>query len=283
MLTAKRSERGLWESRCRATGRLADLRVISPSEPWRFDFLKYEFNRKGPGAGQTYGTVQMLLTLLEVADRSGGGGRRDSEPYWARACAQLMHNLTDLVSMGTGEVSISDLYKAAITAPTSSEQLRSDQWKAESFCFQCLNAADKRPKTAVQRRDLGIVADYFLTEYVKLSDKTRSVILSTFTSMVDVLNRGILRELFCGETNITPEDTENGCIIVIDIPSKEWNAVGILGQVIWKTAFQRWVERRTVTADTRPVFLFADEAPNWVTSGDAAFQSTARSSNLLSA
>ena len=59
------------------------------------------------------------------------------------------------------------------------------------------------------RHDFEIVTDYFLMEFSSLSDKTRSVIVSTFTSMVDVLNRGLLRELFCTDTNITPAAIED--------------------------------------------------------------------------
>ena len=122
-----------------------------------------------------------------------------------------------------------------------------------------------RTKTPSQERDFEIDADYFMLEYPALSDKTRSVILSTFTSMVDVLNRGELRELFSGETNITPEATCDGAIILVDLPVKEFGEVGQFAQVLWKLAFQKAIERRNVAANPRPVFLWMDEAQFFVT------------------
>src|SRR5580704_14704659 len=45
VLTAKSDERAQWEAYCRATGRLADLRVFSPTADLRFNVLDYELNR----------------------------------------------------------------------------------------------------------------------------------------------------------------------------------------------------------------------------------------------
>ena len=38
VLTAKSDERALWKSYCHEAGRLEDLIVFSPSEPWRLPF-----------------------------------------------------------------------------------------------------------------------------------------------------------------------------------------------------------------------------------------------------
>ena len=60
------------------------------------------------------------------------------------------------------------------------------------------------------------------------------------------------------------------------------NAVELLGlaQVLMKLLWQRSAERRaasSVEESVRPVFLWADEAHNFVTPGDVMFQTTARS------
>ena len=118
--------------------------------------------------------------------------------------------------------------------------------------------------------------EYFLTEFAGLSERTRSVIVSTFTSMIDVLNRGILSELFSGATNITPEAIEDGAILIIDLPVKEYAEVGQFAQVLWKAMFQRAIERRNLRTNDRPVFLWADEAQYVTTSYDMQFQTTCR-------
>src|SRR5262249_1843887 len=147
--------------------------------------------------------------VLEVASRNAtASGGREDEGYWRRSCRQLMTNLVDLLMLANGRISVPGLYPILTSAPRAREGVMSDQWRADSFCFQCLASAERKPKSLEQRADFQLVTEYFLREFAGLSDKTRSVIVSTFTSMVDVLHRGVMRKLFCEGTNITPEDTE---------------------------------------------------------------------------
>jgi TraM recognition site of TraD and TraG len=281
VLTAKADERALWESYCRETGRSHDLVVFGPNETLRFNFLDYELNRTGAGAGLTEDLVNLLSTVLEVSERNPtSGGGRESEGYWRTARTQLCRNTIDLLSLARGRITVPDLYRVVISAPTSPEQLRSDEWKSKSLCFRCLVEADKQPKTKRQQADFEIVADYFMVEFLALSDRTRSVIVSTFTSAVDVLIRGVLRDLFCTETNLTPEAALNGQIILLDLAVKEFGVVGQFAQVLWKYCFQRAMERRNVAENGRPVFLWADEAHHFITSGDMLFQTTCRAARV---
>jgi hypothetical protein len=80
--------------------------------------------------------------------------------------------------------------------------------------------------------------------------ETRSVIVSTFTSMADCFLRGMLGRLFCTETNFTPEDTFKGKIIIFDLPVKEHNELGQFAQVLFKFVWQRAVERRIPPGST---------------------------------
>jgi type IV secretory pathway TraG/TraD family ATPase VirD4 len=280
VLTAKTDDRALMEGYCRKAGRLRDLRVFSPSQPWRFNFLDYELNRGGPGAGITNNIVYLFCEVLQIADRQHGQGGREGEAYWRQATRQLLRNSIDLLIMARGTISVPDLYQVVISAPTSTAQVNSPDWQKSSFCYRCLLDADAQNKNPMQARDFQIVADFFTLEFATLSERTRSVIVSTFTSMIDVINRGILRELFCGETNITPEDIERGTILVIDLPVKEYGEVGQFAQVLWKVSFQRAIERRNLALNQRPVFLFADEAQYVITAGDMQFQTTCRSSRV---
>ncbi len=282
VLTAKGAECATWEKYCERTGRAEDLVIFGPKGPWRLNFLDYEMNRGGGGAGITENIVALLSTVLEVADRTtntSGGGRED-EGYWRKATRQLMRNDIDLLRMAGAKISVPDLYRVVISAPRSRDEARSDQWKATSLCFQRLAEAYARDKTTRDQADLEIVFDYFMSEFPALGDKTRSVIISTFSSTIDILHRGLLGDLFCSETNITPEEIEAGKVIVVDLPAKEYAEVGIYAQVIWKYIFERAIERRTVVKDTRPVFLWIDEAQLFTTSYDAQFQSTCRSARV---
>lgn len=282
VLTAKADERKVWEEYCREAGRLNDLVIFGPlAQPPRFNFLDHEMTRKGAGAGLTENVVSLLTTVLEVAEReSGKGGGREDEGFFKRANRQLCRNVVDLLALAHGRITVPDLYRVAISAPTSLEQKQSAEWKASSFCYHCLQKADKVPKSTRQLADFEIVADYFLVEFPAMGEKLRGSILSTFTSMVDVLNRGVLRELFSGDTTITPEAIPDGKIVLIDLPVKEFAEVGLFAQVLWKHAFQRSIERRNVDESPRPVFLWADEAQHFVTSYDMQFQTTCRAARV---
>ena len=128
--------------------------------------------------------------------------------------------------MAKDRLSVPELYRLVVSAPVSFEQVGSESWRKGSFCFQCLEEADARRKTGRQRADLELVSDYFLLEWANLSDRTRSVVLSTFTSMVDILNRGVIRDLMSGPvTNVTPEMAQDGGLILVDLPLKVFGEI----------------------------------------------------------
>lgn len=263
------------------TGRSCDLIRFSPTEPWKFNFLNHEMTRPGRGAGLTENIVRLFMAAMEISERtsSNGGGRENGE-YWERACRQLCRNLVDLLAFSRGHISIPDLYRVVISAPKTRQELHDKEWQKRSFCFQCLLEADDKRKTPRHQRDLEIVADYFMEEFVDLSPKTRGIIISTFSTLADSLQRGILCDLLCGETNVTPEVAEAGKIIVIDMPIKQFGEVGLLAQAIWKYAFERSIERRDVQTSPRPVFLWIDEAQFLINAADMEFLSTCRSARV---
>ena len=280
VLLAK-DDREFWKTLCRRVGRSRDLIFFGPKEPWRFNFIDYEMSHGGRGAGLTENVVSLFSTIQEMCERNTGqGGGRDGEGYWRRSCRQLSRNAVDLLMLSTGRLNITDLYQIVISTAENLEEMRSERWRKDSFCFHCLCEAERSAKTPSQVRDLETVADYFMIEFPALSDKTRSIVVSTFSSMVDVLNRGVLRDLFCEETNITPQAIEDGHIVLVDLPVKQFGEVGLLAQAIWKYMFQTAIERRNLRMSPRPVMLFADEAQFTVSSNDMQFLSTCRSSRV---
>ncbi|MBE7508551.1 MAG: TraM recognition domain-containing protein [Planctomycetia bacterium] len=281
VLTAKSDERALWESYCRETGRLGDLLIVGPDAKLRFNFLDHELNRQGTGAGLTENIVNVFSTVMEIRDRNAGaGGGREDGTFWKQGALKGMRNSVDLVSLATGGVSVPDLVRVVLSAPLSPAQICDRGFQESSLCFQYLKVADQKEKTERQTHDFGVVADYYLLEWPNLAERTRSVIQATFMGWADMLNRGLLRELFCTDTTITPEAVENGKIILIDLPVKEFGEVGQFAQVLFKYCFQRSIERRNVAESPRPVFLWADEAQHFITSYDMQFQTTCRSARV---
>jgi hypothetical protein len=80
---------------------------------------------------------------------------------------------------------------------------------------------------------------------------------------------------------VRPEDAFGGKIIIIDLPVQDYRLAGKVANLAWKYCFQVAVLRRSPPTQPgtylRPVFLWADEAQNFVTNFDAEYQAVARS------
>lgn len=279
--TVKADEAKTWVEYARRAGRLDDLTIVGPAAH-HFNPLDDQRKRLGAGGGLCESVVDMFTSLMELADRGKGqGGGRGDNAYWLLACQQMIRNFVLLLILAHDKVSALDLYKAIISAPTSLDQVGSEAWQSKSFCFKLLKAADQKELTPSQRADLELAADYVLVQFAGMADKTRSTIVSTFTSMADVLLRGVLRDTFGGESTITPEACSQGKIILVGLNVKEFGTAGVLANGIMKFAWQRAMEQRDVAAPgSRPVFLFCDEAQYVVTGTDSLFATTCRSSQV---
>jgi len=100
--------------------------------------------------------------------------------------------------------------------------------------------------------------------------------------MADVLVRGDMAELFDTGTNILPEMTHQGAIIVLDLPTKVYGQAGILAQSAFTYVWQLACEQRDVKANPRPVFWFCDEFQELICNYTPEFLATARSARVAS-
>ncbi len=285
VLTAKTDELHAWQGYADDAGRGTDLLIIDESAKWRFNFLSYELHRAGAGAGHTENLVNLFASVLEAAERKQGqSGGNDS--YWQRTLKQLLRNAIDLAVIAADDLDLPSLYRIVTSAPRTIGEAEDTKWQADSVCYRLIGVAEERAKEKEREADFELTRDYWLKEFPGLAVETRSVIVSTFTSMADCFLRGMMRSLFCTDTNFRPEDTFAGKIIILNLPVKEYNELGQFAQVLFKFVWQRAVERRippnidrqTAQETIRPVFLWADESQFFVNSYDALFQSTARSS-----
>lgn len=279
VLTCKGDERAAWERYCAATGRLDDLVVFSPAHPWRFNFMQYEFTRPGAGSRSTENLVRTFAALAEVMERKSQASGPD---YWSRAMNQLVRNAVDLAAIARGVPTLDLISRIITTAPASPEEARCRDWQKSSTCFVCITAGHPAVKDELQRADWPQVVRFWLAEFPALSSRTRSCIVSMFSTIAEQLLRGEIGRLFCTSLNIDPEVTfTDGRIVVLDLPVKEFGDVGVMSQVLWKFIWQRAVERRDVTRAGAPVFLWADESQHFITKYDAVFQMTSRSARAM--
>ena len=283
VLTVKADEADRWEQLCRTAGREADLIRFSPAGPWRFNPLEFEMRRPGTsgGAGSTHNVASLLSELAMIADRQPGGRSGGSEDgFWRQSSDRLQRNGIEVLALAGETISVPNLHRLILSAPTSLVALASREWQERSDCYRWLKQAERQSLTAIQRADLDLAATYWLAEFPVLAEKTRSIIVAGFASMADVLSRGMIRELLSTGTNVTPAMAREGKIIVIDLPIHTYAAVGAYAQLLWKRSFQMEMERTRNMGSLRPVMLFADECQFLVTPTDTTFQSTARASRV---
>jgi hypothetical protein len=138
-----------------------------------------------------------------------------------------------------------------------------------------------------------LTLNYWQKEFPDMDSKPRSSIVSMFTGLADCLLREEMRDILSCDTtdpdykpDYLPQDTFNGKIIIFDLSIKEFEETGKMAQLIFKSIFQKAVEkhRENVQDKTtmKPIFLWIDEAQFFLTKNDVLFQTTARSSKVCS-
>ena len=140
VLTAKKGERELWQKYATATNRTQSLRIFAPDQPWRFNFMDYEYRRSVSG-GLTENLIALFSTVLEIAERRSS---THEQAYWKNTLNQLLRNAIDLVAMAHDRVNLPELYEVITSAPQSLEDVADPEWCRTSMCYACLQEAERR-------------------------------------------------------------------------------------------------------------------------------------------
>ena len=310
VLTVKPDEKALWQDYCRLTGREDDLIILEPGGSHAFNFLDYESQQNDGEEALTENLVEVLKTVIRASETKDSG--KGDDPFWETALDLLIFNVIDLCRLAYDRVSVQEMYDIVQTIPKGEEglqaQLASDEVKPFQRAFEAARRkvtfeidqwSDSLPYEERQRieadpdfefhllqavpsaRLLKFLDQFFFDNFITLSDKTRSIIDFTFSGFLFRLLREPVYSLFCryGSTLI-PEDSLEGRIIIINLPVKLYHKVGRDCQILFKYIWQRAMEKRRIEDDSRPVFLWADEAQNFLHEHDADYQATARSSRI---
>lgn len=280
VLCHKIEEVEYWRRLAAASNRLNDLIIFSPKTGGRFNFLDYESRMSG---GNTENLYRLFAVLAEVGERSMGGSPPD--PFWKNALKELVINAIELLKLAEKPVTLPNIERVISSSPSQLSQLEDENWKEDSFCFQTLCDAFERQKSPSREADFKQTSLYWLKSLPTLAPQTRSCIFAMFSGTAVALMRGDLRDMFCdGTTNVRPESTLDGKIIVLALPVKEYFEAGRYAQILFKFMWQRVIERRRLISgyknNLRPQFIWADEAHNFFISHDMEFQTTARSSRV---
>jgi len=282
VLCAKKDERIQWQEWAKLTGREADLIIIDAGGKYRFNFLDWEASRAGEGGGLTINIVALLDEIAgAIAAGAGKGEGGGDNKFFEDALHHMLTNLVDLPIFAGLPVSLPLLRLIVNTAPTSIKEIADVDWKKDSACYAIIRDAETELQKADPdtQKDFQECKNYWLREFPVLSDRTRSIIVLSFSMLVRPFITRPLRKLFSEDTNVRPEDAFNGKIIIVDLPVQEFRLAGRVANLAWKYCFQVAVLRRVQprAGFLRPVFLWADEAQNFISNFDAEYQAVARS------
>ncbi len=282
VLTVKQDESSLWDRYAISTGRTGQVCAVRPGGPFRFNFLEYQASLPLDQGGSTENLVESIYVILEGFVRGGAaqsGG--DNGSFWANTTRQLLRNLVRVLRASKTAITFAAMRRFLSEAPQSLDDAGSGAWQhTRDFGSSIASCQRVVGLSRSAQEELDEAVRYWLSEFPGLNPKTRSIVVTAFTSMIDLFFDPTLSELFLGDTTITPEAVaRDGAIIVVDLPVEKYQTIGRLAQLVWKHFLQQAVKRRTDTPgpSQRPVFLWVDEFQCFLSDNDAAFQATARS------
>lgn len=277
VLCAKPEEVNLWLDYAHQHGRRQS--VILFDENRGFNFIDYELARQGTKGISN--VTECLLRVLEAADQATGRHGGTSDQFWVDAIRQILNYTIPAIYSAYTKVTVSDIIYFVSSASTKPEQLADDNWVADSYYARTLRRVIENPQVPIEENAKQSLLHYWSTQYPAIPEKTRGNMVISLSTRLDRFRHGSLQKSFCGNTDIVPEMTFHGAIIIMNMPALTWNEDGIIGQQLFKFMWQRAVESRNgldKTQHERPVFLWADEAQYFANLKDDQFLSTCRGS-----
>jgi hypothetical protein len=272
VLCAKPDEARTWLRYAVDTGRVDDVLIVAADGDWRFNFLDYELRR--PADNPAARVENLLSTLLNVLEQSGRDSSGEESQFWKQAAELLLRNALLVLAAAEPRFTLLDLQRFLDSAPRSRDELRDPAFSG-STCRTLLDSARAAYRAEGREPDYQVIENYWLSQYPSLPERTRGSVIFTLGTMLQDVQTGTMRELFCTTTNVLPDDTHEGAIIILDLPAVA-SRTNRLAQTLFKTVWQQATLRRRVGPQTRPVFLWADEAHFFITPYDTDFQSLAR-------
>jgi TraM recognition site of TraD and TraG len=277
--TAKPEEVDLWISEARAHGRAQDIVLFTEGNGKGFNFLDWEFAR---GGIQSIGNVvEFLMHILDAADHAMDASGETKDPFWPQASRMLLNYSVPLLYCAWGKLTVTDILDFVNSAATKTEQYSDAAFRERSFAARTMAKALKEPAIPLPESELKSLLQYWFDDFPPIPDRTRGSMVITLAAKLDRFKHGRMKSLFCERTTILPEYTFHGAIIIMAMPVLSWKEDGIIGQLLFKYAWQRAVESRNgldARQRERIVVNYADEAQYFISKHDDAFLSTSRGS-----
>ncbi|MFY0689084.1 MAG: TraM recognition domain-containing protein [Cyclobacteriaceae bacterium] len=315
ILCAKPDEAKRWIQYAKDAGREKDVVLFNKSSALEFNFLRYELERSGEGAGEILSVVNALMNLNEQNRIHLSGGDGKEEPFWNNSLRRINSREISLLLLAGEEVSVANMRKLVagrftedepkyyhhlknlITTkddidPLKRQQAKQDldKWIQSSYFLTLIERVNNKEfESEDKQEEADIVLNYWVNEFPRIPDKTSSTITESFMGVVEpFMSQGILKKQFSKglSPELLPESIiEQNKIVIVDFPIKEFGLSAIFAATIYKCSFQAAMERRKIEkeANPKPVGLFIDEFQSYCSPiSDALFQATARSSWVAS-
>jgi TraM recognition site of TraD and TraG len=273
VLCAKPDEANEWEKYARLTGREKDLIIFNEGS--------------SKGGGLTMNITELFMTVFKMGQRITGSSTEEKERFWDNSLKRCINRIVDLIKLAGEELNIDNMIELISQAPHDldmfsriANEFDDEQIKEigkTNYCIKCLYNAGENANTPQKEREYDIAFKFFLRDFPMLDTKVRTTIMEMLLGFCEPFLSGILYNYFTRDTNLVPEMTFQGKIIVLDFSVKDYLVAGIYAQCIFKFLWQQAVERRPIEKDTKPVFYWADESQYFVNEYDTIFQTTARS------
>lgn len=268
ILGAKPEDKAMVQSIFKTAGR--ELDVFEADGKLRLNFLDYEMSK----GAHTRNIVQCIMAMGETLRAGDSNGGRDQ--FWDQQKERFFYNAIEVVRLATGKITAPDLQAFFSGAANVVAEQNDEKWRA-GFHNRCLAAADQRKKTAIEQHDLHLAMDFWLNEYPRMADKTRTSIMASVMGVLHTYNTGLTREMVSGATNITPDVTLEGGWIFVNFPRCIWGDIGSFISSGMKYLVQRAVLRRQAEPGDCFNVIWSDEAAELVNSFDSSYLAQCRS------
>ena len=303
-LCVKKDEAVRIEKAIRKAGREDDLVIINAQNPYKVNALEKELFRNGRGeAVEYYQALDLLMEIFLLGETyQSGGTSGENERFWDKELRRNLVRLMMLLVLAEMPVTIINMRRILVDMFGEEEVTRYrelwgrieqgeeeamaeyESWCSQNFFLHCFDKADAREDLSPSEIDtMNLVGDYFFKTFYKISEKTKSIIVASAMGLFEPFLTGILKSHFTAEMSedVWPEKCfEEGKLIVVDVPLKEYGISAVYAAGIMKKLFQLAVERRVISQENnpRPCFLWADEYHFTASpQSDDKFQSSCRS------
>ncbi|MCB0518513.1 MAG: TraM recognition domain-containing protein [Lewinellaceae bacterium] len=301
----KQDERIRIEKTIMEADRGDDLVIISPETPFKVNALEYELFRKGRGGEVEYNqALDLLMEIFVLGEnyQAGGASGGENDRFWDKELRICLTRLMMLLVLAGVPVTVPNMRKILVDAFGETEVERYaalwaeiekgdgaaigeyESWCNGNFFLYCFERANAREDMTPSELDvMQLVGDYYFKTFYKISEKTKAIITASAMGLFEPFMTGILKTHFSSEMSdeVRPEKCyEEGRLIIVDIPLKEYGISAVYAAGIMKKLFQLCMERRVVQNEEnpRPCVLWIDEyhlLANPIS--DEKFQSSCRS------